>query len=145
MKLALLALALASPLLGSCHFWGFHRPVDLPTPIETTTASGVRWVDLREGRGVAVGPRSRVTVDYAGKLEDGTLVDSSELRGGPLVCTLGRNEVMPGWEDGLVGMREGGRRRLTIPPSRAFGDEGVAGVIPPRATLVFEIELLKVE
>lgn len=143
MKLALALLA--APLLSGCHLWGEGRPVELPPPIEHATGSGVRWTDLREGHGREVGPTSRVAVNYVGRLEDGTLFDSSELRGGPLSCALGVGDVIAGWDDGLVGMREGGLRRLVIPPERGYGDEGVRGVIPPRATLVYEIELVKVE
>ena len=145
MKARLLAALLAAALAGGCHLWGSGRSVELPEPAEQVTATGVRWLDLREGLGREAGPRSRITVHYVARVEDGPAFDSSYDRGTPLSCTLGAGEVIPGWDDGLAGMREGGRRRLVVPPARAYGDEGVAGVIPPRATLVFEIELLKVE
>jgi len=82
-------------------------------------------------------------VHYTGRLEDGTEFDSSLRRGPPLFFTLGAGQVIRGWEQGIVGMKEGGKRKLTIPPRLAYGKRG-AGEIPPYATLIFDVHLVKV-
>ncbi len=86
-----------------------------------------------------------VTVNYLGTLTDGTKFDSSYDRNEPFSFTLGAGEVIEGWDKGVVGMKIGGKRKLTIPSSMAYGDSGISGAIPGGATLVFEVELLKVE
>lgn len=111
----------------------------------TTTASGLIIEELRIGNGQkATGPGQFVTVHYAGRLEDGTEFDSSHRRGEPFAFPLGVDYVIRGWDEGVVGMRVGGKRRLTVPPRLAYGEKGAGGVIPPNATLVFEIELLDI-
>ena len=108
-----------------------------------TTVSGLRYSVLEEGG--AGFPRSGawVTVHYEGRLEDGTVFDSSRSRDEPLVFQLGRGRVIPGWDEGIALMRLGETVRLTIPPALAYGERG-AGPIPPGATLVFDVELLEV-
>jgi len=101
--------------------------------------------DLIEGTGDEAVAGKTVTVNYTGTLTDGTKFDSSLDRNEPFSFTLGAGEVIPGWDQGVEGMKVGGKRKLTIPPSLAYGDAGAGGVIPPNATLIFEIELLKVE
>lgn len=101
--------------------------------------------DLIIGEGEEAKEGDAVAVNYFGTLEDGKKFDSSYDRGNPFTFTLGEGEVIKGWDQGLIGMKVGGKRRLTIPPELAYGEEGAGEAIPPNATLVFEVELLKVE
>lgn len=100
---------------------------------------------LKPGEGAEAISGKRVTVHYTGKLTDGKVFDSSEQRNTPFPFTLGAGQVIQGWDKGITGMKIGERRKLTIPPALAYGDRGVGQVIPPNATLIFEVELLKVE
>lgn len=100
--------------------------------------------DLVVGEGQAAAIGDTVTVDYTGWLEDGTKFDSSLDRGEPFSFTLGADEVIRGWDFGVEGMQVGGKRKLTIPPELGYGASGAGEVIPPNATLVFEVELLSV-
>jgi FKBP-type peptidyl-prolyl cis-trans isomerase len=100
--------------------------------------------DLTEGSGDSAVTGKRVTVHYVGTLTDGTKFDSSRDRGKGFSFKLGAGEVIRGWDEGVVGMKIGGLRRLTIPHELAYGEGGYPGVIPPRSTLVFEVELLSV-
>jgi len=110
----------------------------------TTTATGLVIEDLGVGAGDAAAAGRSVTVHYTGWLADGTKFDSSRDRGEPFVFPLGARHVIAGWDEGVQGMRVGGVRRLTIPPALGYGARGAGGVIPPHATLVFEVELLGV-
>ena len=105
---------------------------------------GLVVTDLRVGTGEAAGGGDQLTVHYRGFLPDGTKFDDSYERSQPFQFTLGMGAVIPGWDLGLVGMRVGGLRKLTIPAELGYGARGAGGVIPPNATLVFEVELLKV-
>lgn len=107
-------------------------------------ASGLVYEDLIVGNGKMADPGLQVSVHYTGWLTDGTKFDSSLDRGQPLQFTLGQGEVIRGWDEGIKGMRVGGKRKLTIPPDMAYGSQGSSGVIPPNATLVFEVQLLGV-
>lgn len=100
--------------------------------------------DLNDGEGDGAADGNTVAVHYTGTLMDGTKFDSSLDRGQTFSVTLGAGSVIPGWEQGLLGMRTGGKRRLTIPPHLAYGSSGIGGVIPPNATLVFEIEMVEI-
>ncbi len=100
---------------------------------------------LEEGNGAEAVNGKTVTVDYVGTLTDGTTFDSSIERGQPFSFTLGVGEVIAGWDQGVAGMKIGEKRRLTIPPDLAYGDSGAGGVIPPGATLIFEVKLLGVK
>jgi rhodanese-related sulfurtransferase len=98
--------------------------------------------EIKVGMGIEAQPFSVVDVHYTGKLEDGTVFDSSVERGEPFRFTLGASQVIPGWEIGIRGMKPGGKRLLTIPPALAYGQKGAGGVIPPNATLTFDVELV---
>ncbi len=99
---------------------------------------------LQEGSGDAVKSGDTITVNYVGTLENGTKFDSSIDRGQPFQFTPGQNSVIQGWELGVIGMKVGEKRKLTIPPELAYGSQGAGGVIPPNATLTFEIDLLSI-
>jgi len=110
---------------------------------ETTTESGLRYEDLAVGDGAeATGRGQTAIVHYTGWLEDGTKFDSSLDRNEPFSFPLQCSYVIKGWDEGVVGMRVGGKRRLVIPPELGYGERGAGGVIPPNATLVFEVELV---
>jgi FKBP-type peptidyl-prolyl cis-trans isomerase len=100
--------------------------------------------DIRAGTGEAAKAGDTVTVHYVGTLTDGTKFDSSRDRGQPFSFPLGKGRVIQGWDTGVAGMQVGGIRKLTIPPEEAYGKRGAGGVIPPDATLVFEVELLRI-
>lgn len=110
-----------------------------------TTESGLVYEETLAGEGRAPQPGDIVYVHYVGTLEDGTEFDSSYQRGQPYPFALGQGEVIPGWDEGIALMREGGKATLTIPPSLAYGEAGAGGVIPPNATLTFDVELVQVE
>ncbi len=101
--------------------------------------------DLAAGEGAEAKNGMQVTVHYTGQLENGTVFDSSVPRGEPFDFLLGAGQVIRGWEEGLLGMKVGGKRRLTIPPEMGYGPYGAGCVIPPNATLIFEVELLDVK
>ncbi|HYS11429.1 MAG TPA: FKBP-type peptidyl-prolyl cis-trans isomerase [Myxococcales bacterium] len=107
-------------------------------------ASNVKVEDLVVGTGAEAIKGKMVSVHYTGWLTDGTKFDSSKDRDQPFQFPLGRGQVIQGWDQGVQGMKVGGKRKLTIPPELGYGAEGAGGVIPPNATLVFEVELLGV-
>ena len=112
----------------------------------TTTASGLVFEELTVGSGNTATAGQKVSVHYTGWLTQngnkGTKFDSSHDRGEPFIFPLGKGHVIKGWDEGVAGMKIGGKRKLTIPPQLGYGARGAAGVIPPNATLVFEVELL---
>lgn len=110
----------------------------------TTTDSGLVIEELEVGTGDEARAGREVTVHYTGWLTDGTKFDSSKDRNDPFNFPLGAGHVIRGWDEGVQGMQEGGKRKLTIPPELGYGARGAGGVIPPNATLTFEVELLKV-
>jgi FKBP-type peptidyl-prolyl cis-trans isomerase FkpA len=107
-----------------------------------TTPSGIKITTLQEGKGATPKVSDTVSVHYKGTLQDGSEFDSSYKRGKPATFPLGR--VVPCWTEGVQKMKEGGKAKLVCPPELAYGSRGIAGVIPPNATLTFEIELLKI-
>lgn len=108
------------------------------------TDSGLKYEDLVEGNGEAAQAGQLVTVHYTGWLENGQKFDSSKDRNDPFRFKLGAGQVIRGWDEGVAGMKVGGTRKLTIPASLGYGSRGAGGVIPPNATLIFDVELLAV-
>ncbi len=111
---------------------------------EHTQPNGLIIEDVEVGSGATAERGKTVSVHYTGWLTDGRKFDSSKDRNDPFQFPLGAGHVIRGWDEGVQGMLEGGRRKLTIPPELGYGARGAGGVIPPNATLVFEVELLKV-
>jgi peptidylprolyl isomerase len=109
-----------------------------------TTDSGLQYRDIVEGTGAMPQSGQRVTVHYTGTLADGTQFDSSRDRGRPFNFKVGVGQVIKGWDEGVGSMRVGGRRQLIIPPELGYGARGAGGVIPPNATLIFDVELLRI-
>ena len=109
-----------------------------------TTPSGLQYIDLAEGEGATAEAGNNVSVHYTGWLTDGTKFDSSVDSDQPFQFLLGAGRVIAGWDEGVCGMTVGGKRKLTIPSALGYGPTGTGGVIPPNATLVFEVELLEI-
>ena len=122
-------------------------PLVLPTSVDeadfTTTESGLKYYDIVEGDGDEAASGMSVTVDYTGWLTSNVKFDSSLDAGQPFTFTLGSGGVIPGWDEGVAGMKVGGKRQLVIPSELGYGETG-GGTIPPNATLIFDIELLEV-
>ncbi len=108
------------------------------------TDSGLKYEVLAEGNGDAAANGDKVSVHYTGWLTDGTKFDSSVDRNQPFEFSVGQGMVIRGWDEGVAGMLIGGKRKLTIPPQLGYGAQGAGGVIPPNATLVFDVELLAI-
>lgn len=110
-----------------------------------TTASGLQYVDVKPGTGASPQKGQSVSVQYTGWLADGTKFDSSRDRNEPFSFRIGQGQVIKGWDEGVATMKIGGVRKLIIPPELGYGARGAGGVIPPNATLTFEVELLSVK
>lgn len=109
-----------------------------------TTASGLQYIDTEEGTGASPTRGQRVTVHYTGTLENGVKFDSSLDRNEPFAFKIGIGQVIEGWDEGVATMKVGGKRRLIIPGNLGYGQRGVPGLIPANATLIFDVELLKI-
>ena len=118
------------------------EPARKMEPKTVTTPSGLQYVDLVEGTGPSPAAGDSCRVHYTGWLENGTKFDSSVDRGEPFTFPIGQGRVIKGWDEGVSTMKVGGKRKLTIPASLGYGARGAGGVIPPGATLVFDVELL---
>ena len=141
--LALCSVIAAVAALGGCRHLGLQ-----PHPLridheEVTTSTGVRWEDLFRGKGPAAQSGDELLLDYTLWLEDGKRVDSTLDRGLPITTRIGATFV-PGLSDGLIGIQPDGQRRIVVPPKLGYGDKGVEGLIPPNATLVFEVHAIEV-
>ena len=110
-----------------------------------TTASGLKYLDIKVGDGKEAKAGNTVIVHYTGTLVDGKKFDSSVDRNQPFSFNLGRGQVIKGWDEGVATMKVGGKRTLIIPPALGYGARGAGGVIPPNATLMFDVELLAVK
>ena len=126
-------------------------PSGEPTPQPTTpptqapvSITKLLIEDTQVGTGTAAASGNTITVNYVGMLTDGKVFDSSQGRE-PLTVEIGTGKVISGWDQGIIGMKVGGRRRLIIPPSLAYGEKGAGGIIPPNAALIFDIDLLDVK
>lgn len=109
-----------------------------------TTASGLQYSEVSAGTGDAPIAGDIVSVHYTGTLTNGVVFDSSYGRGQPIQFPLGQGQVIPGWDEGIGLMKKGGKAKLTIPPNLAYGAQGAGGVIPPNATLIFDVELVDI-
>ncbi len=135
--------ALAGVCVPAC---ADDKPKDKPEEKVVTTDSGLKYVDLKEGAGAAAKTGDTVEVHYTGWLKDGKKFDSSLDAGKPFSFKLGAREVIKGWDEGVAGMKVGGKRKLIIPSNLGYGPGGTPdGTIPPNAELTFEVELLKIK
>jgi peptidylprolyl isomerase len=110
-----------------------------------TTPSGLQYIDLKVGDGPSPTPGSTVVVHYTGWLTNGTKFDSSVDRGQPFQFMIGMHQVIAGWDEGVMSMKTGGKRKLTIPPQLGYGQRAMGNVIPANSTLIFDVELIAVK
>jgi len=143
-KLLCLGFTCAILILGATACGGSSKsgPTQVSGP-PPTTSSGLQYWDVTTGNGATAVPGGTVKVHYTGWLTSGVKFDSSVDRGEPFSFQLGAGQVIKGWDEGVAGMKVGGKRQLHIPPSLGYGAQGANGVIPPNATLIFDVELLE--
>lgn len=109
------------------------------------TQSGLEYIEIEAGTGAQAEKGKVVNVHYTGKFQDGKVFDSSHSRGEPISFPLGKGNVIKGWDEGIALMKVGGKAQLIIPPNLAYGESGAGGVIPPNATLIFDVELVSIQ
>lgn len=141
MKQVLLFLIVVVIFIAGGIYLTRNTHISTTNTIMKTEENKLQIIDEREGTGEAVKKGDVVSVHYRGTLEDGTVFDESYKRGQTFSFTVGAGRVIQGWDEGLVGMKVGGKRTLIIPPDMGYGSLGVENIIPPNATLTFEIEL----
>ena len=147
MKSFIILFALGVIALGvfSYFIFGLNQNAKPATiPEEKTMQKDLKIEDIKEGTGEAVKSGDTILIHYKGTLTDGTKFDSSYDRGEPFETQIGVGRVIEGWDKGVVGMKVGGTRKLTIPPALGYGDQDM-GVIPPNSTLIFEVELVEIK
>ena len=130
---------------GDAKAGGFSAALGVDTTTMTKAPAGFWYTDVASGQGDEAAPGRTVRVHYTGWLPDGKKFDSSRDRGEPFAFTLGAGQVITGWDEGVKGMKVGGRRKLVLPPQMAYGDGGAPPDIPPGATLVFDVEVLGIQ
>lgn len=141
----LLALALVAPLPALAGTTASYKTVAAKTSAKVVKLpDGLEYTDLKVGKGKQPAPGQTAVVHYTGRFLDGKKFDSSRDRKTPFTFVLGAHQVIPCWDEGVATMRVGGRRKLVCPPQLAYGERGAGGVIPPNATLNFDVELLAV-
>lgn len=140
----IISILLIVTAIGTIIYYNSTKDDQIASGDLVTTASGLQYQDIEIGTGQEVQTGDTVTVHYNGYLEDGSKFDSSVDRGQPFSFTVGTGNVIAGWDEGLVGMKVGGVRKLIIPPELGYGENGVAGAIPGNATLIFEVELISI-
>jgi FKBP-type peptidyl-prolyl cis-trans isomerase FkpA len=140
-----LALALACGSGGEAKAGGFSAELGVDTTAMTKAPAGFWYTDVAPGEGAEAEPGRTVRVHYTGWLPNGKKFDSSRDRGEPFEFTLGAGQVITGWDEGVKGMKVGGRRKLVLPSQMAYGDAGAPPDIPPGATLVFDVEVLGIQ
>ncbi len=118
------------------------KETKMSTEGQVTTTSGLKYTDVKGGDGAEAKAGDTVQVHYTGTLENGKKFDSSRDRGTPFEFEVGVGQVIKGWDEGIAGMKVGGQRTLVIPPDLGYGASGAGGVIPPNATLIFDVELV---
>ncbi|MCW3094685.1 MAG: FKBP-type peptidyl-prolyl cis-trans isomerase [Chthonomonadaceae bacterium] len=139
-------LALAVGIIAIFLIFDYFHPILRQGDKIVTTPSGLQYTDLKVGTGPSPTPGHEVTVHYVGTLPDGSQFDSSRDRGQPFTFTIGRDQVIKGWDEGVMTMKVGGRRKLMIPSDLAYGERGMPdGRIPPNTPLDFDVELLGVK
>ena len=145
MKKNILIIVLLVAALGFYFLLQGSRNKEPETNSNNSENKNMKIETLKEGTGVGAEDGDKVTVNYVGTLENGEKFDSSIDRGVPFSFTLGVGQVIKGWDQGILGMKKGEKRKLTIPPDLAYGEAGTpGGPIPPNATLIFEVELLAI-
>ena len=120
-------------------------PGDSTNVEPTTSASGLSYIDIMTGSGASPKPGDKVVVHYTGWLLDGKKFDSSVDRGTPFSFKIAAGQVIKGWDEGVLNMKTGGKRKLIIPADLGYGERGAGGVIPPNATLVFDVQLIEIK